>query len=115
MLGPGGPPSRRTPGYVYEVDLQQLPMSQRPRIINPLRELCKNSLAHQHNGDQKFIEGIARKDPSVLTQNVPMVGGSMALPASSSELVALIYALRDAEVLLTSVPSNCVVARHDVW
>jgi hypothetical protein len=37
------------------------------------------------------------------------------MPINTQELRALIFAIRDGEVLLEMVPNTCIVARHDVF
>lgn len=108
------------PGYVYEVDLAACTggySTFNAVIFNPLKELANLGISHEHNGDQALIVGVARGSPHdpVFVTSIPQVGGGMTLPSVTNELKALVYSLRDAEVLITQVPSACVVARHDVY
>jgi hypothetical protein len=113
LVGPAGPASATNPGYVYEIDLSIVPGC--PRPLDTLLEIAKAGHAHEHNGGQDLMLGIA--DPAsgaALTTAVPLPGGRTATPAVSQALRALVFAVRDAEVLLSSVPASCVFQRHSV-
>ena len=58
--------------------------------------------------------GSERLRQSVLITAVDDVGGQKVQPRVSKELQALVYALRDGEVLLAAMPSSCVIGRHPV-
>jgi hypothetical protein len=114
LSGPKGVASRRSPGYVYEIDLSACTVA--PIIFNPIEEISKANLAHAHNGDQSLILGVASQAHSrILRVTVPHSGGLMALPNISSYMKALVNALRDAEILVNTVPGTCVVMRHNVF
>ncbi len=115
LSGPGGIASPQNPGYVYEIDLSASTAAL--RIFNPLEEISTSiGLAHEHNGDQSLILGVASSThKSVLTTPVHQVGGQMALPNVSHDLKALVNALRDAEILIDTVPASRIVMRHNVF
>lgn len=114
LAGPGGVASRKVPGYVYEVDLSAHPMA--PEIFNPIAEISRASLAHAHDGEQNLILGVASSEHGgILRAKVLHSGGLKTLPNISAEMRALAKALRDAEVLVNTVPAVCVVMRHDVF
>jgi hypothetical protein len=115
LTGPSGIASQHLPGYVYEVDLSACGAN--VQVFNPLADLSKSGLGHQHNGDQDLIIGVAEphRHAGLLIANVPHAGGRMLPPSISQSLWALVNAVRDAEVLLDSVPAGCVVVQHPVW
>ncbi len=114
LSGPGGIASRKTPGYVYEVDLSAC--TAMPTIFNPVAEVSKANLAHAHDGGQSLILGVASRTHSrILNVKVLHSGGLRTLPNISADMRALVNALRDAEVLVNTVPSTCVVMRHNVF
>jgi hypothetical protein len=119
-------PTRATPAYIWEIEIDD-PPPLGVTVVDPVLEIAKilpSPLAHfsyQHDGDQNFLLGIV--DP-------PNLGLSMHLhtrvreppgqygartPNLSSELQALVRALRDAEVLVIgTIPQSCFRNRHDV-
>ena len=113
MSGPGGPASKSSPGYVYEIDLSQV--SETIPVVNPLEELCKLGLIHRHNGDGDMILAVAGSSHHTLSKRVAASGGRHVSPNMSPELQALVYAVLDAEVLARAVPAACVVNRHSVY
>ena len=114
LSGPGGIASRKNPGYVYEVDLSACIAA--PTIFNPVTEVSKANLAHAHDGSQSLILGVASPAHSqILGVKVLHSGGLRTLPNISAEMRALVNALRDAEVLVNTIPSTCVVMRHEVF
>ena len=117
------------PGYVYEIDVQlALP---HVGFIDPAREIVNENPAigaagaipTYHDGGADLILGIA--DPSraaVLTSPPrkphPKNGQHLGpgAPVVHDELRALVFAVRDAEVLATgNVPAACIVHRYPVY
>ena len=117
MGGVAGPPTQANPGYVYEVDL----VGQAP--IDPIASVSGNvpfpqiamalPLPYHHNGDRDFALGVAgsalhkpslsRPPRQAVTPHFPMN------PTCRAEFVALLFALRDSEVLaLGPVPATCI-------
>ena len=114
LAGPGGVASRKTPGYVYEVDLSACTAA--PMIFNPIAEVSKANLAHGHDGEQNLILGVASPTHSrILGVKVLHSGGLKTLPNISAEMRSLVNALRDAEVLVNTIPGACIVMRHNVF
>jgi hypothetical protein len=107
-----GEATNANPGYVYEIDpsAAAAPLT----VYDPIEEIIKGGLIQSHNGDQNLIVGVARNSLNVLTTAVDDVGGQKVQPRVSKELQALVYALRDGEVLLAAMPSSCVIGRHPV-
>ena len=113
--GPTSTADATNPGYVYEVDLSIVANLPSPPL-DTLLEIARAGHVHEHNGGQDLLLGIA--DPgsgAALTTAVPLPGGRTATPTVSQALRALVFAARDAEVLLTLVPAGCVIQRHSVY
>lgn len=115
LTGPLGVASALAPGYVYEIDLSAV--STVPTLVDPIAIISAGGSragAHGHNGAGALIGEIASglATPSLAHQ----CGGGMLTPAVSSELRALIFAMRDAEVLINgNVIAGAVVNRHSVF
>jgi hypothetical protein len=102
--------STRTPGIIFQIDTDADTSTTKPGA---------GALSHLHDGGQDLILGIA--DPvshgGVLTTPPARPGSLSAVPHGPSvtpDLFALIFAIRDAEVLFTFVPPGCVVRRFQV-
>jgi hypothetical protein len=121
--GPRGSASAGQPGYVWEVDTAIGGVS----VTDPLALIASAvglaaglpRLPTHHDGEQDLILGVAAPTmhPAALT-SVPHRPGVMAAPAGPTvtpDFSALVFALRDAEVLVDRVPPACVVHRHDVY
>ena len=118
-------PTEQAPGYVYEVEIEGRPPLGLT-IVDPVREVASQlptplaSLSYQHNGLPSFLLGVV--DPltmgNFLLDAVPQVPGSVGPVTASSpamHLMALVRALRDAEILAVgNIPASCVRFRHDV-
>lgn len=115
LFGPGGPATAASPGYVYEIDLSTL--NPAPAITDPVQGISagtNGTIAHQHNGVGTLIAEVAQG----LTAYTPchQCGGVMHAPAVSAELRALVFAIRDAEVLVNgNVLAGAVINRHSVF
>lgn len=120
LSGPGGAATSTTPGYVYVLDTTLSPLT----LVDPVHEIA---MGHQvagrwsteHDGGPDLVLGIAAPGlhPSALTGAPRRRGGSLSRPPSvTTELNALIFSLRDAEVLISgTVPPSCLVGRDPVW
>jgi hypothetical protein len=120
LQGPAGVASQAAPGYVYQIDLNQAPGDPVSfALVNPLDELRKLDpvLVHEHSGDQDLILGLAAaRLNAILNTGVPHPGGQLYMPTLSNPLRALVFAIRDAEMLVHGViPRACVVHRHSVY
>jgi hypothetical protein len=116
-------PSAGAPAFVYEIEFDPVPDGL--QLYDPVIELAKalpSPLApppfYQHNGAPDVLLGIvnrslfgdfllrAAKNPGIPTGAPPQI---------SDQLIALVRALRDAEVLAyNSIPQNCVRQRYDI-
>ena len=115
LQGPGGLASASAPGYVYEVDLSVLgtPLA----IVDPVFELASaanGTIAHGHDGAGALIAEVAY-GRRTLSQAMHC-GGAMRAPKVTGELRSIVFAIRDAEVLIgVTVPSAAVLHRHRVY
>jgi len=129
LVGPLGPAAPDRPGWVYEIDVA-LAIDLGAKFIDPAREIlldnpyvgAPGTIPTFHNGGQDLILGIA--DPAVhrkVLVNPPRQPGPRGHarptgpPIVHNELRAVIFALRDAEVLaISDVPAACITARYPV-
>lgn len=115
LSGPSGVATPAQPGFVYEIDLPAITAP--PALIDPVRDISTTSngaLAHGHDGSGALIAEIANGTSPL--SHAHQCGGAMLAPAVSQQLRALIFAIRDAEVLLGSnVLAGAVVNRHSVY
>jgi hypothetical protein len=102
-------------GWVFEIDFNQLPAGQ---LIDPLEELVKGfPRLHEHDGHQDLVHAVAAPTRyGAILNKPPLAPGpnGTAAPKSfhprvSDELQALVFAARDAELLLPSIPSSAVL------
>lgn len=117
LSGPGGLASKTQPGVVYEIDLSAV-QGWTPSVVNPVAHLCSfngtGAHAHQHDGCSTLIYQIAKGMSSYTA--APRSGGSSLAPIVSQDLIALVNAIRDAEVLIADqVPAAAIVRRYMVW
>lgn len=113
MSGPGGWASQVSPGVVYEIDTDITPL----KMIDPIAGLSSKGYAHSHDGDPDLILGIASRvlHGTVLTTPVKRIGTLPRPPSFQDDLVGLVNAIRDAEVLIEGVPQASIVAVHKVF
>ena len=108
--------TQANPAYIYEIELDE-PLPTGLVLLDPVREVANNvppptGMPYQHNGSPDFLLGIV--DPigqqQFLGQISPQPVGAVPHPANMSlELITIVRALRDAEILAVgSIPSNCV-------
>jgi hypothetical protein len=124
--GPGGVASAGAPGYVYEIDLDAGDLAQLI-LVDPVGQIAANPplghhpLVTHHDGEQGLILGIASPShlPDVLVTTPRRPGPPRADPAPAiahPELRAVVFALRDAEVLVGGhIPEAFVSNRYDVY
>jgi hypothetical protein len=125
LMGSLSKPSSTNPAYVYEIDVPD-PLPAGVKMVEPVHEivaaqqlnLLTNSSYH-HDGDQKFLHFVV--NPVWRTRVTPMApqppGGSTPSPVvMTMPLEAMVFALRDAEVLVVgNLPHSMIVHRHDVY
>lgn len=104
--------SAAQPAWIYEIDPTPL------NLLDPVEEIGKAKLAWHHDGGPTLILGIA--DPTGQGQHLkahpPRPAGTLGRPPQvNDELIALVNAIRDAEVLVHgAVPPACIVKVHQV-
>lgn len=115
LFGPSGPATLSAPGYVYEIDLSTL--NPAPPITDPVHGIsggANGPVAHQHNGAGTLIAEVAQGLGAYTACH--QCGGGMQPPAVSAEFRALVFAIRDGEVLVNgNVLAGAVINRHSVW
>jgi hypothetical protein len=129
LVGPSGKATPEVPGWVYEIDVA-LAIELGARFLDPAREIlaqnppigAPGTIPTFHDGGQDLILGIAV--PSLhrkVLLTPPRQPGPVRYvrpggpPVVHNELRAVIFALRDAEVLATTdVPAACITARYPV-
>ena len=119
-------PTRRTPAYVYEVELND-PLPSGLALFDPVKEIAQKGLPppaatlYSHDGLPDFLLGVV--SPSTMGPYLhtpikqPPPGGGTSRPANLTlELEALVRALRDSEILAHgNIPVGCITARFRVW
>lgn len=132
--GPAGAASPTNPGYVFQIDVEQA-LATGAQFVDPALVIlganppvgAAGVVPTHHDGGADLIRGIA--DPlqaTILTAsprrptnpNVPAGPGSgtPGPPAVMPQLRAVIFALRDAEVLAaTNVGAGCITQRYLVY
>lgn len=119
--GPAGAASSAMPGYVYEIDTGVFPV----KLIDPVSEVASATsiataprLLTHHDGGQDLILGIAAPSLHAGVLLVPPKRPGATLPnppAITPELHAVVFSLRDAEMLAEGpIPPGCIVHRHNV-
>jgi hypothetical protein len=129
LAGPSGKATPAKPGWVYEIDVA-LAIELGAHFVDPAREIlgqnpligAPGTIPTFHDGGQDLILGIA--DPAVhrkVLLTPPRQPGpgwqsrTGGPPIVHHELRAVIFALRDAEVLATTdVPAACITARYPI-
>jgi hypothetical protein len=117
-------PTAAVPAYVYELQVPDKPGIQ---IIDPVDFIAsrhKNPLispSYHHDGDQSFL-GVFAYPPASggapgKAPRPPGMGGSGTRPPTLSiELEAIVFAIRDAEILAYgSIPAAWIMNRYDVF
>lgn len=120
------PPSRTSPGYVYEIQIDPRP-PQGLALMDPVcvvADANRDPYTHHsyhHKGDRNFLLGLVNPSSMgavLLTPagNQPQSARTPSAPGVSIDLEALVRALRDAEILAVgAIPSSCFVNRHEVY
>lgn len=134
LSGPAGTATAANPGFVYEIDVH-LALAAGVRFLDPAQVIlganppvgAAGHVPTHHDGGADLIRGVA--DPlqaGILTAS-PRRPTNPAVPAGPtvrtggppvvhSELRAVIFALRDSEVLATTnVEAGCITQRYLVY
>lgn len=117
MVGANAIASQASPGWVYVISLDNcrpagLPT---PHVYNPVELLSKGAYVHAHTGDQDHVRDWT-KVPAPMPRSCSQMGGYVHTPAASVELRALLFAIRDAELLVAGqIPSAALVRREAVY
>jgi len=120
-------PTSTNPGYVYEIEID-IPLPSDLRILDPIKEVALSlPMAdseseypfYQHNGLTNFLLGVVSPSDMLHFQIgrelQPPGPGVPCAPNLTSQLEALVKALRDAEILACGhIPAHCVKNRFDV-
>jgi hypothetical protein len=118
-------PTPGTPAHVYEVDIPD-PPPHGLNVIDPLAEIASNNAnplrapSYHHDGGPSFLLGVVdpvshRSFLRAPVVNPPGMAGISRPPNLSLELEAMVFALRDAEVLVVGqLPRALVINRFDV-
>ncbi len=118
-------PTQATPGHVYEIHIPE--NTQSPQLIDPVNYISSSnanllgSQTYHHNGDQNFLGFVAYRQskggihPQALRP--PGLSGAGTLPVQlSSELESIVFAIRDAEILVHgNMPASWFVRRYDIF
>jgi hypothetical protein len=103
-------------GWVFEIVLPDDDVAS--VVINPIVELVKGfPHLHVHNGHQDLIHGIAAPALyAAILAKPPLAPGANGVaapkpfaPAVTDPMTALVFAARDSELLLASVPAGWLV------
>lgn len=119
-------PTKKTPAYVYEIEIKE-PLPSGLEVIDPtysiLSEIAVDplkGLPYQHDGHQDFLIGVIqpRTMAKCLHKEIshPPPGGAVPRNANlSPELETIVRVLRDSELLVSgTIPSKCVIKKYDV-
>lgn len=118
IFGPGGVATKAAPGLVYQIDLSAL--SALPALVDPVLTISRGlngQYAHGHNGGFLALSEIAQTalGPGGYTPTQHVGGGTCPLIVTS-ELQALVRAIRDAEILVQgNVPAGAIIKVHQVY
>ena len=111
-VGITGAVSPTNPGFIFEIDLGQAPPNQPVRWFDPVSFVPSQGIVHHHQGDQRLLAGLANRRRSF--PPVPQPGGGTQVPVFTREFQAVVYAARDAELLLDLIPAACIVRTHRI-
>jgi predicted MPP superfamily phosphohydrolase len=124
LVGSGGTATPDNPGYVYIIDIpEHFPSSM--QFFDPLQVIASSappppfSMPYYHEGAPDFLLGVVNPvqfSHSLTSVRLTAAGTSTAPATPSPHLQALLWALRDAEVLVAGIiPAQYVVQRVDVY
>lgn len=119
-------PTSARPAHVYEIEIVD-PLPPGMLVIDPVNQIASSvsnplaSPSYHHDGSQSFLAGVV--DPKAMAHylqtpiSFPPGRGGIPRPANLSiELEAMVYAMRDAEILIIgNLPRGCVINRFDIF
>lgn len=117
-------PTAAVPGYVYEVLVPEQPGV---NIIDPVAYIASHntnplvSPSYHHDGDQNFLGIVAYPMASgggvaVAPRAPGMAGGAPRPPHLTIQLEALVFAMRDAEILVHgNIPPAWITNRYNIF
>jgi hypothetical protein len=134
LSGPAGTATAANPGYVYEIDVE-LALAAGVRFVDPALVIlganppvgAAGHVPTHHDGGTDLIRGVADPLQAGILIASPRRPTNPALPAGPTvrtggppvvhpELRAVIFALRDSEVLATTnVEAGCITQRYLVY
>lgn len=123
-------PSQEIPAYIYKIEINNS-LKQDLKLIDPIREVAQSLIDpneigfqnegsfYQHNGLRNFLLSLV--DPQNMLEYrigrlpTPPGPGEICDAILSPELNSLVFALRDAEILVYGeIPADCVKNRFEV-
>jgi hypothetical protein len=124
-VGVTGFATATNPGYVYEVEIDEMPGAPKNvQVIDPVKVIAASlpdpptSIPYQHDGYPGILLGIVLPRLMARFAHAGLIGPpgtGPGLPSFTRQLDALVRALRDAELLVENyIPKDCVIDRHDV-
>jgi hypothetical protein len=124
IVGTSGIATQTQPGYVYEIELTY-PLPLGLVLLDPIKELAAalpgplDRVSYQHDGGASALLGVVlpQQFSHLLTTPYLQAGGLSGAPVRvTQELVTMVRALRDAEILAVgTIPVTCVIARTPVY
>jgi hypothetical protein len=121
------PPSPTTPAYVYEFDIPD-PAPAGATIVDPVFVVAAQhnnpltSPSYHHNGGPNFLLGVVspKAHGGFLSAHPPTPPGASSViarpPNMSAELQTMVFALRDAEVLVVgNIQRAWVIQRYNIY
>ncbi len=96
-------------------DVRVCPMDV-PERVNPLTDISNGSIAHLHDGGIDLLTFASQPLPGGAAPPAMHAGGHYLTPNVFADFLAIVRAVRDAELLIhDNVPNAAVVERIDVW
>jgi hypothetical protein len=112
-------PSAGHPAFVYELELDASLVT----LIDPVADIANAAgtpftpVSYQHDGGPDLISGLVGFARFLARPiRLPADSSTGRPPMISSDLLAILMALRDAEVLANgTIPARCVINRYEVF
>jgi len=118
-------PTPNNPAYVYRIEISNPPPINLT-LLDPIKFVAQNLPSaldppYQHDGMPSFLLGVVDPIGNVKHRSAPYTqpppgGGASRPPNLTTELEALVKALRDAEILAVgTIPASCITARYPIY